>query len=652
MGKVQANIVSGPRGDRIGVKSPWRPNASQLAKLTPGASWRADQKIWSYPLSMTTCFSLRKVYGDDLEIGADLWKWAARQNQEQLQLSELAQKYDADLHNVPRISPVLNEAMASRTYQRSGAAFIAQTGNALLADEPSMGKTLTALAAIMERPLWYGRHLVVAPVVSLEPTWARQIRQWGGPGVGVFVCSGSKAKRDNTIREFMEHDIRDAPSFLVVNPEMVRVKVEEFCDKCGEWRKNMSQLQNQELYHAHMDEKHKTKKVVSEQKFPQLTMIPWQSVIVDECHDIFAAARPSNITQVVEGMSRIPSKMRIGLTGTPMRGREVNLWGVLDWLGAIPGGFWAWIDTYFEKDHNGFGVEIGGLREEMRPVFGLFLDRHVLRRTKKEVRDDLPENNFVDVWVEADPKQRKILDEFTKMGEVALESGSLSAVGVLAELTRLRQLAFGVWDIDVKEWEEIYQGVKVPKVWTLVPKSSPKLDWLIQALHDRGVTGKPKDDWRSESGGHKYVIGSQFTQVVDFVEAELNKIGITTAKVTGSVTGKKRDEAVRAFDQDEDGPRVMLINTKAGGVSIDLDTYCDEMFILDETFVEDDQTQLRGRIDNRKGEVRPRTFHYIRTLGTIEQGLAETNIGQANMQAELMDGRRGIEIALRILKGM
>lgn len=127
----------------------------------------------------------------------------------------------------------------------------------------------------------------------------------------------------------------------------------------------------------------------------------------------------------------------------------------------------------------------------------------------------------------------------------------------------------------------------------------------------------------------------------------MNKIRIPTLRIDGSVTGRRRDDAVANFSS-EGGPRVLLLNTWVAA-SITLDAWCDEMFVLDETFVEDDQVQLRGRIDNRGERVAVRVFHYIRTKDTIDQTIAEDNLSQAQMQDQLLDGRRGIEIAQRLL---
>jgi SNF2 family DNA or RNA helicase len=181
---------------------------------------------------------------------------------------------------------------------------------------------------------------------------------------------------------------------------------------------------------------------------------------------------------------------------------------------------------------------------------------------------------------------------------------------------------------------------------------SPKMDWIFQFLEERGVTGKDKDDWMPEKGSaYKYVIMSHLTEVVDDIEGQLNKRGIETLKITGAVTGRRREDAVVRFQSDDKRMRVILINTMTGGESIELDAWCDEMVIVDETFVADDQVQGEGRINNRSGRVSPRTWWYLRTADTIEESIAESNWMQHDLQHKLLDGRRGVKAALHLIRG-
>ena len=326
------------------------------------------------------------------------------------------------------------------------------------------------------------------------------------------------------------------------------------------------------------------------------------------------------------------------LTGTPLHGQEKNIWGTLDWLGANLGGYWAFMESYMEVKKGYFGPEIYGLDPAKRTEFHRLIDRYVLRRTRAEARPDLPMGQRVDVMVEMTPKHRKQYEVFHRDGEVKISGGTLSGQGLLSELTRLRQMAWGRWE---------YWGDKLTP--TL---DSAKWERLLEFLEERGISTRKGKSWLPEPGvAYKYVVASQFTEILDMLEREFARLNIKTLKITGGVTGAKRDQAVAKFQSTDKEFRIMLIQTQTGGVSIDLDAWCDEMVILDETFVADEQVQLEGRINNRSGRVSPRMWHYFRSAETMDIKVAESNYSQHDVQHKLLDGRRGVKVALHILQG-
>lgn len=323
--------------------------------------------------------------------------------------------------------------------------------------------------------------------------------------------------------------------------------------------------------------------------------------------------------------------LRIALSGTPFKGVVRNLWGILHWLRPKEyRGFWQWAETYLQITDNGFGKDIGGLIEGREEAFYKSLDRIAIRRTKREVRSDLPDNVWQEHWVDMLPGQKKQYRQMVEEAEADFNGTIVSTTGTLAELTRLKQLSFGEW--------KIVDGKLYPT------EKSPKIDLLLDMLAERGVTGNPK----TEFGDMKFVVSSQFTQVVDAVIKVLESKGISCLEITGRVTGAKRREAQAAFNA-AGGARVMAINTTAGGVGIDLDAYCDEMFVLDETWVPDEQKQVEGRIDNRGERISTRVFHYIRTKDTVEEGIANLNIDKDKIQSYILDKRRGIEFARNLI---
>jgi SNF2 family DNA or RNA helicase len=627
---------------RIHVKSPWYQDAAFDAKRTPGAKWNPDSKTWSYPLTMDTCHQLRAVYGDQLTVSPKLSAWARNAIALESKMIALGQASDAELLVVPGLMPKTAEAMGNRTYQRSGARFVAEGRRVGIFDEVGLGKTVTSIAGIIEGGKWVGHHLVISTKTSLEAVWRDQTMRWTEDKADVHVCDGSLAQRKKTIADYLASTAES--KWLVINPAMLMVKVEDWCNKCKKWDKDLDPVKDMDHYTM----AHKCEGRVSVHKYPELQQIPWDVVIVDEAHKVLStgikSAASKGLTQTARGLKALkeaPDSMRVALTGTPARGQELKMWGIMHWLWPTTyTSKWDWVAHYFENEKGFFGgIEVGPMREDMRDRFWAMLDKHTLRRTRREVRADLPEAETFMEWVHMTGKHLKQYKEMESTGEAAIDGGEVLTIGILAELTRLKQMAWGVWSMAAN-------GDLVPT------QDSPKLRRLDDMLEERGITGKEDDDFQP-SEHHKYIVASQFKQIIDLLESHYESRGIPTLKITGDVTGRQRGEAARSFQEDPDGPRILLMTITAGGESLTLDRYCDTIFALDETFVADDGVQLLGRIDNRSvtaEEAVPRQVIHIATKDTIEEGIAESNVDQLQMEHNLLDARRGVELAKNIIR--
>lgn len=69
-------------------------------------------------------------------------------------------------------------------------------------------------------------------------------------------------------------------------------------------------------------------------------------------------------------------------------------------------------------------------------------------------------------------------------------------------------------------------------------------------------------------GGHKILLFSQFTSMLELLEGDLRGEGIAYYKITGATAKEKRIRMVNAFNGD-DTP-VFLISLKAGGTGLNL----------------------------------------------------------------------------------
>ena len=637
--EVRAEIF----GERIAVVPQPRtrfPGDYEMSKAVPGGNWNKDQHFWHYPLTLSTCRILRSVYTDMLVVGPELKAWARAEIAKTSYMKDLAAQQDTTLTRVPEAAPLIDAAMSTRTYQRVGAKFLALNRFVLLADEPTLGKTIQYLGGLVEGDNERGMHLIIAPKSSLYSVWAQEIFKW--TDYHPFWMPDGREKRQRRLDMFLADEKES--KFLIINPEMLQTLIAGWCRKCEMWEPTKAEDKARRgkawFPMTHYTDGHESKPKIKKQDWPELFQIEWNSICIDEAHlSLLGNRSATQKTQAAEGLTRLrlaANGMRIGSTGTPLKGKAMSFWSIFNWLRPdVYKGKWAWAESFLEIEKQQFGTKIGDVRADREAALYESLASIMLRRTKREVQPDLPEDLTLDHWVELEGNHAKQYLDMVSEGEAEIQGGALSAQGVLAEFTRQKQFAFGAW--------EQYQGKLQP--WE---GQSPKEDLLYLLLEKRGVTGDPKTEFRLE-GGFKYIVASQFTDIIDYLEGVMNRKGIQTLKITGAVTGPKRDAAVASWQNDADGPRVLLMSTKAGGTALTLDAMCDEMFILDETWVHDEQFQLEGRIRNRDVEKRVavRSFHYIRTRGTVEEEIAESGLSQDEFQKTLLDRSRGRDIKRR-----
>jgi SNF2 family DNA or RNA helicase len=136
------------------------------------------------------------------------------------------------------------------------------------------------------------------------------------------------------------------------------------------------------------------------------------------------------------------------------------------------------------------------------------------------------------------------------------------------------------------------------------------------------------------AGGHRALVFSQWTSLLDRVERGLHDAALPFLRLDGSTAD--REGVVKAF-QAEDGPPVMLLSLKAGGTGLNL-TAADHVFLLDPWWnpaVEDQAADRAHRI----GQTRSVLVHRLIARDTVEarilelqrkkRGLAEAALDEA-----------------------
>ncbi len=550
----------------------------QKIKTVPGADWRSKDGVWRVPLDLTTGRQLRSLFGDDLKLGRELMAWARAERRRERELGAMALAMDVapeDL-NITRTHPSLYDYL--RPYQRAGVSFLS-TGNKINGDDMRLGKTVETLAAVIESGLDMGGwNLVVAPKNSLYSVWHYEIGRWL-PLAHVQIIDGETAPDERQRKTSW-----GASTFVVMTAAMFR-------------------------------------------QLDWVEEVDWNSFIIDEFQIsglTNANTRHDKGSQFFQKAIEITCERKYGMSGTPIGGQPLRLWGALHFL--YPKDFtskWRWVRQWLEVSNNGFGNVIGGLRQDRKEEFYRVHSRYMLRRLKEDVVPELPEKQYEEVICDMLPKQRRQYREFQREAELILSDEHVIATNRLSEMARLKAFATA----ECTATRTARGRIKLHPDFAAGGKAQPLLDRLLEA----GV----------HEGQHAAIVATQFRSVADSVFGFLSERDFRCVLVTGGVTGKRRTEEVKNFQSGD--AQVIVMTARSGGIAINLDR-ADQVHVLDEDWDPDVQTQLEDRAVSVSKLKQVQVYLY-RTRGTIEEEINNTVFDKTLSNDELLD-----EIRRNLLK--
>lgn len=323
-------------------------------------------------------------------------------------------------------------------------------------------------------------------------------------------------------------------------------------------------------------------------------------VILDEAQNI-----KNTQAKTTAMVKQLPSDMRLCLTGTPLENHLGELWSLMDF--ALPGLLGA--QDHFRR-HFRTEIELNGNAERSREL-SQRVAPFMLRRTKAQVVHELPQKTEILQRVDL-AKDQKALYESIRVGmekrvrELIKQKGvARSHIEFLDALLKLRQACI---DPRLVKLEQVKKTI-----------SSAKMQWLIETLPELVDEGR------------KILIFSQFTQMLELIEAELAKLKIPTTKLTGRT--HNRQAVIENFQQG-DVP-VFLISLKAGGAGLNL-TAADTVIHVDPWWnpaVENQATDRAYRI----GQDKPVFVYKLVANGTVEEKIQALQQQKQSLADALFD---------------
>jgi non-specific serine/threonine protein kinase len=442
-----------------------------------------------------------------------------------------------------------------RPYQRDGVAWLwllARLGlGACLADDMGLGKTIQVLALLilLQQKGERGPHLLVVPA-SLLGNWRAEAARFA-PGLSFATLHPSAM----TAAEIARGMPRGADVILTTYGTVLRV--------------------------------------------PWMAEERWGAVILDE-----AQAIKNPEAKQTRALKRVPSRMRLALTGTPVENRLGDLWSIFDFL--CPGllGSAKAFREVTKKLEAGSGY--APLRRLLRP--------YILRRLKsdKSVVADLPDKTEVRAYCPLTKVQAALYER--AVGELQHTIDGVEGIQrrgvVLAYLLRFKQIC------------------NHPSQWlgdgAYDPAQSGKLARLAELCEPIAA--------RQE----KVLVFTQFREMcaplATFLTGVFGRPGLV---LHGETAVKKRADLVADFQRD-DGPPFFVLSLKAGGTGLNL-TAASHVIHFDRWWnpaVENQATDRAYRI----GQKRNVLVHKFVCRGTIEEKIDTLLEAKRGLSEEILAG--------------
>ena len=308
----------------------------------------------------------------------------------------------------------------------------------------------------------------------------------------------------------------------------------------------------------------------------------WDCLILDEAQ---AIKNPS--TKQTRAIKKIPSHMRIAMTGTPIENDLSNLWSLFDFLNKGLLGSASEFKEYAKK--------VQAYPEYMTKL-KMMVSPFILRRLKtdKTIISDLPDKMEITEHVDLSKRQVVLYrKEVDKAEQKILESTGLQRRGiVIALLTKLKQIC--------NHPDQFIHDTNYN------PKDSGKyamLKELCETIYEKR---------------ERVLVFTQYKEMCEplsqYLESIFHKKGYI---IHGGIPAKKRTEIVEKFNDENTYVPYIVLSLKAAGTGLNL-TAANHVIHFDRWWNPAVENQASDRA-YRIGQTKEVFVHKLVSNGTIEE---------------------------------
>ncbi|XP_077364108.1 chromodomain-helicase-DNA-binding protein 4a isoform X3 [Festucalex cinctus] len=445
----------------------------------------------------------------------------------------------------------------------------AQGTDTILADEMGLGKTVQTavfLYSLYKEGHSKGPFLVSAPLSTII-NWEREFEMWA-PDMYVVTYVGDKDSR-----------------------AVIRENEFSFEDNAIRGGKKASRMKKDSSIKFHV--------LLTSYELITIDMailgsIDWACLVVDEAHRL-----KNNQSKFFRVLNNYPLQHKLLLTGTPLQNNLEELFHLLNFL--TPERF---------SNLEGFLEEFADIaKEDQIKKLHDMLGPHMLRRLKADVFKHMPSKTELILRVELSPQQKKYYKFILTRNFEALNTkgggNQVSLLNVVMDLKKCCNHPF------------LFPGaaMEAPKLPNGMYDGSSLIKAAGKLMLLQKMMRKLKD------GGHRVLIFSQMTKMLDLLEDFLENEGYKYERIDGSITGGMRQEAIDRFNAPGAPQFAFLLSTRAGGLGINLAT-ADTVIIYDSDWNPHNDIQAFSRA-HRIGQNKKVMIYRFVTKASVEERITQ-----------------------------
>lgn len=502
-----------------------------------------------------------------------------------IQLNESVSDY---WRSLPRVTQIPGFAFTLKPYQAEGVTHLERwDGNALIGDEPGLGKTAQVMAYAYKNRRF--PMLAVLPK-TLILNWRREITLMLGTQLSVLVVG------------FVPSQRRQA-ELKVQYPHVTFSK---------------TPLPGFDVTLINYD-------IVARNQLA-LEEVGYDYVVVDESHKIknAKAQRTRAILRLVTGREEVKNKrnewrvIHDGVrsvtfcSGTPMVNRPLELWTTVNTIaGWVPqfANFFKFAERYCNAHRNQWGWDFNGSSNQDE-LHQLLTDTIMIRRRKDDVLRDLPPKTFVTVPLEFD---RSEYDAVARafVGSSDWKKGMQTLVQYGGNPARSDDAI-----VAINKCREIAGYAKMQSA----------IEWILDYVEE----------------GEKLVVFAHHQRIVDQITAAVKAAGVGVRMIRGGVGLEERAQAAQDFQTDP-SVRVIVLNIASAGFGITL-TAARACCFVQLPWTPGDLIQAADRV-HRIGQLDNVTVYNLVAEGTVEEEIGELIMKKAEVANAVVDGGANRELA-------